>query len=404
MTIPAKQERVDLSAVGPNRFRSTQDYLRAIEDVADRVEDLTKIFQSVRRVIASQIFELGPTSIDPKNSPKAAPVKTLQKLIPQMNKLQKEFDVVTGLHAALEELDQIEADMTVRFNPTGNKELIGAAQRAAKELNNVRTKTLNALSNAYKFLNQLGSSTVPKDFSEFTEVISKSVSTLIEYRSVESFLYVIPQGNVFVFVNYLHLKDLKDESGRFYPEMNIVVSCAMKPEGKEYRITLTNKFSAPGSFPFGKQVANVKDAIKVLGFLLDLENFDNQFNRVPLSQILNENAIQKQSFSIDTMVKDIRPEEDMLEFTFKSGVKNREHAQRLAGQLHAQLQTFMRRTNARLRMRIGEHPNKKGFYVAFYFTREPGQGVIPEDLSFLKDRFKLSTPTVERIASLINNE
>lgn len=387
-----------------SRFRSIPDYLKAIEEVADKVSELTQLFQNVKRVIANQVFVIDSPEFDPKNSPKAESTGTLQKLIPNMQRLQKEFDIVTGLHAALEELDLIEADLEIRFNLTGSKELIGAAQKAAKMINTVRTKTRNELSVAYKFLNQLGTSSVPKDVSEFVEVLARAVSTTVEYKSVEPFLYVIPQGSTFVFVHYLHLKDLRDDSGKYYPELNVVTSASLLPTGKEFRITLLNKFSSPGSFPLGKQVSNVKDAVKVLGFLLDLENFDNQFNRVPLANILNQAQIQKQLFTIDTMVKEVTPEEDTLRFTFKSAVRNREHAQRLAGQLHAQLQPYVRRTNARLRQRIGEFPNKKGYYVEFYFVREPGQNVTPKDLEFLRDRFRLNAPTVDRIVKLINND
>lgn len=387
-----------------NRFRSIPDYLKAIEDVSDRVSELTKIFQDVRRAIAGQVFEIGPSGIDPKNSPEAAPVGVLKKLVPNMKKLQREFDVVTGLHAAMEELDLIEADLQVKFNLTGSQDLVGAAQKAAKMINTVRNKTRNELATAYRFLNQLGSSSVPKDVQEFVEVLAKAVSNVIEYKSVEPFLYVIPHEETFMFVHYLHLKELRDDSGKFYPELNVVTSAKLMPQGKEYRLTLLNKFSAPGSFPFGKRVSNVKDAVKVLGVLLDLENFDNQFNRVPLANILNQTQLQKKMFTIDTMVKEVKAEEDTIHFTFKTAVKNREHAQRLAGQLHAQLQPYVRRTNARMRQRLGEHPNNKGYYVEFYFVREPHQGVTAKDLEFLRDRFRLSTQTVDRIVHDINND
>lgn len=390
-------------------LRSVMDYVRLIRNIGDEVDDLASLFQAHRRALSSttKIFFGDDSPEDqPKNSPQPPSAKRLELIVPNLKKLEKNYEVVAQLHVKLEELRMIEADLQVRFST--DEELAPSATRAIKELKVIETKLLTTLSNAYKFLQQVAQSTLPPACAIFVDQLSSAVSKSLDYKVATPYIYVFPYNGTLVFSHYLHLQRLTDDSGKEFPELFVVSSfeltgvnekgAGLKP--KTYLTTL-NKFQAPGTFPLGKEVADIKTAVKVLSALLDLDNFENTFNRIPINQMIDPKFVIKEIFSIGNMVRELETDEDSLTFWFKDKVDSYSKATNLAKQLSVELQVLTRTGNVKVPMEIKQEP-RKGFRVRFHFVRASDVPITFDDLRFLQNRWNVSQANIERILTILN--
>lgn len=384
-------------------LRSITDYVRLVRSIGEDVEDLASLFQVHRRALAGVSLIVGDEEVDKIQSPLAPSTKTLKLVVPDLKELEKNYGVVAQLHAKLEELRMIEADVEIRFGR--DRDLAPSAQKIIKELNVIKNKLVLTLENAYKFLQKVAHARIPNAQVVFLDRLAAAVSKSIQYQSVSSYLYVYPYKDSLAFSSYLHLQDTVDLSGKKFGEMFIVTSFLLSSTAGKWTpyLATLNKFQAPGTFPLGKEVPDIKVAIKVLSALLDLDNFENDFNRLPLNQLIDPASMSKWLFTLSDKVASVEPDEDALTFHFKRDVNSSEKASKLAQQLNVELQVFTRRSNAKLRMKIDRKP-KGGWFVSFFFIKPADIPVTTSDLAFLKERFNLTPSAVERICNVINRE
>lgn len=392
-------------------LRSVMDYVRLIRNIGDEVDDLASLFQAHKRALAgggttTLILEGESPEDQPKNSPRSPSAKRLELIVPNLKKLEKNYEVVAQLHVKLEELRMIEADLQVRFST--DEELAPSAARAIKELKVIENKLMTTLSGAYKFLQQIAQSTLPTSCAIFVDQLASAVSKSLDYRSATPYVYVFPYNSTLVFSHYLHLQRLTDESGKEFPELFVVSSFELtgvteKGAGLRPKIYLTtlNKFQAPGTFPLGKEVADIKTAVKILSALLDLDNFENSFNRIPINQMIDPKFVIKEIFSIGNMVRELETDEDSLTFWFKKEVDSYSKATNLAKQLSVELQVLTRTGNVKTPMEIKQEP-RKGFRVRFHFVRASDVPITFDDLRFLQNRWNVSQANIERILTILN--
>lgn len=384
------------------KLRSVNDYLRRIKGISQEVDDLSDVFKAHRRALGATIVFEDESEMDLKNSPRGRSPSAVKFFdSPDAKQLEDEYAVVDRLHTKLLELNMIEADLQVKF--TVEEEISDAAKKAIRALTPIRQKIEHTLQDAYRFLTKVASKYVPRDFNDFVDKMGIAIASMIEYTEISDYLYAIPYTDTLAFLHYKKIDDVTDSEGKSFRSLIFVFSLVLSAKGQEMHVTMLNTMQPPGKFSLGKQVKDLKSGVQAIGALLDFENFANEFNRVPISKMIDPDMLKPSFFSVEGQIDKIRADVNSLIFDFKASVNSADKASTVASQLNVELQAFTRRANSRMRMTTARGA-KGRFSATFFFMRNDDQSVLPEDLGFLSKRFNIGPSSIKRICDIINNE
>jgi hypothetical protein len=393
-----------------NAKKGAKEYLKVLDELDKEIDELINLSQAHMRVLSSVQTELkaaltftlnqGDMLRDIKDSPKAPVGKKAVKKPSDLKKLERHYKVTVEMAKRLKHLDVIEAEIEMDYGPRGTMSLglDSAAKKVQQQLQVMRQRIYAALQEAYTFMTSLAQGRVPEQFEKMAMALSRIVSKALKYDKVTSYLYVYPEEDTIAFTQFFALKDLEDDSGRFFPQYLVVLTGILTDTGLQHYLNTLTTFSPPGTFDPGKEVKDAKDLRKIFGYLLDLDKVSNSIARVPLHNLLSDTPVKDQ-FSTKDLIHKLTVEEDELVFTFKRGV-TQEEVSGASQQINLELQALAKRTSSKVSMQVTRAGN---IWTATYsFVRKSEVPVAVSDLEFLKDRFDLKDATVKRIVDNIN--
>jgi len=397
-------------------FRSLVEVDRYLSQLKDELQDISSMlrtyqaqFARVERqpmVAADLSFKVGS---DPKKSPKIISDKIDKIVVPKLNVLQNNFMIVDQLSDKIQELEALEANVSVNFKGArGQPDTIKAIRtmRAAYEVQYKK---------ALDYLEDVGQKYAPTPLKELIKGVSEKLSEDLQYEKYKIAVYANeftrpgPEKKPItemMFTVYILLQNLTDDTGDIYPKFYIVFTCVLSPIGGdsthlsvEQHVTVMHDFQSPAKFHPGRRVYNVKEAMTEIGNLLSLENISNAIGTLPH----NLQSIDKDFFKAGAGEKIASVDVDPASFTFWfiKSVKKKD-ANALSASLYPQVKALIRNIrNAQLKMRPLESSGRLGVKFSIINLAKEGEINI-HDVSWLKETFNLRDDQMRDIVKVVN--
>lgn len=365
------------------------------------------------RKIMSALERFVITDIRPSRSPKVRQQKKVdvrlnKVVIPQVSKLKTQYGLAEDLYKQWQVLEATETQLQMQFRDSRD------LPRALDGLQQLKTKVKDSLQEVFKFLNSVAQAHVPRAFQEYVVALAAELSDHVVFRDSKTFLYVhASDSGSLVFSAYIMLEDALSESGSIAPTLYVTIQWNQGSVGEEpyLKLWLTNEFELPQDLirrGDGHSVSNVASATRVLGQLLDLENFSSSIGTIPLSLQLkiDPQTITKRNFSFRDYIQSVSVDHarQVLRVTFSraKGV-DKNSVQQMARVLYPEVKEMFKDSRTR-RIRMKPLRENDNWHIDFTVTEWAKSGQMTlQDVEWMKDKFGVTDQQLRRIAQLMTD-
>lgn len=315
--------------------------------------------------------------------------------VPNADALKKNYVAAERLSEQYKYLQTLENEVRMNFKGTKGSAL-DAALGSIKKLQQDVTANLKKL---FVALSQVAEGHAPKEYKTFVKALAVEIyeNKHVDCDSVKSMSYAaLDKEGELVFAGYIILTNAVSDEGKVAPTLYVVVKWTV---GGDVEIFVEHEFVAPGLLQAGETVENIQQAGKVVASQLSMEGFSQQIGNLPAEMQLKERELKPELFSVSEHLQGVNAKEDELIFTFKSGTKS-DAIKDMSTNLFQDVKSMLKKKRStKVRMQI------RGNQVVFTFVGlDVGHGVSPFDLEWLGTKFKLSLPTLRKLANTINND
>lgn len=398
-----------VTEIASAQFRSLSDAERQLKKIQDELKDVGALLRSYeaqfarveRQPILAADLTFKVNSDPEKKGGKIVTDKIDKVMIPKLDVLKKNFEVVDVLAEKIRDLEAMEANVSVNFKGVRGQQEMLKAIRATKA--GVETQMKNALS----YLETVGQKHAPSGFKDLLKSVSARLTQDIDFEksTLSVYAWQTPSDEQ-AFTVYIELKNLTDDTGDVYPKFYIVFTCVLAPVSGdktqlsvEYYVTVLHDFEAPGKYHAGRRVFNVKEAMNEIGHLLSMENISNAIGTLPH----NLHKVDKEFLKAGAgaRVKDIEVDPSSLTFWFVKDVKQTE-AKSLMNTMFVDVKGLLSHIRgAQVKMRMLEEEGRLGVRFSIISMAKEGQ-LNAQDLDWLRENFKLRDDQIRDIVKVVN--
>lgn len=397
-----------VTEIASAQFRSLSDAERYLKKIQEEIKDAGSLLRNYEaqfaRVERQPILAADLTfkiNSDPEKKAKLVGDKIDKVVIPKLDILKKNFDVVDTLAEKVRDLEAMEANISVNFKG------VRGQQEMLKAIRSTKAAAETQMSKALDYLKTVGEKHAPTSFKEFLKTMGARLRQDLDFERSTMTVYAWQTpANEQAFTVYFEMKNLTDETGDTYAKFFIVFTCVLAPISGdktqlsvEYYVTVMHDFESPGKFHVGRRVFNVKEALTEIGHLLSIENISNAIGTLPH----NLHKVDKEFLKAGAgaRVKDIDIDPSSLTFWFVKDVKINE-AKSLMNTMYVDVKGLLSHIrNAQVKMRMLEEDGRLGAKFSLINMAKEGQLNV-QDLDWLKDTFKLRDDQLRDVVKIVN--
>jgi hypothetical protein len=397
-------------------FRSLPEIQRHLKDIQERVRDAVALLRSFERKFTtasanqlrtdalSATFTIKHNTGETDGQPSSMRIvmdKVKKVVIPDVKTLTKNFDLADQLDGALFELQQMETVVKQNFAGVHNSDKLLAEIRRTFKV------TEQQWTDALKFLQNVASAHVPKEFSKFVQSVIDQIQAQLGVRKNENTLYVrINKTGNFEFTYYVRLVDITDDRGFVHPQQFLVFTCELVPSHEKntvnavYYLNVIREFQTPGHVGLGQMIQSVDDATKIVGHLLDLDNIDNSLGTLPIT--VDPSKISKDQFEYGRIIQSFSVDYSSISFVFISKASEKMVREAMQSLYYELSRGMFRNMKGKLKMR-GPFKELGQWKVTYTVTGFVGEGMIStDDLDFLRVRLGVSEDKLKQLVRVVN--
>ena len=383
--------------------RTLEDAMRSLKKFQEEVEALISLQKQFSRQTASGFtltVDTGPADAGLKNSP-AVPQQPASIMVKDMVALRKNYAVVQELWDVREAMEAYEVRTRQTFAKRGEDLETFSAENARLKLR--IDKELEA---AFGFLSNLAHSKLPAKFVTFNKALGMVLEKSIQYDDSKQYTYLYEVEGDLCFSTYSHLISVSDDDGTYYPDLFVVSSYRVSPQAADTFVAVLTKFAPPSERLLMRKVTTIKETMRALNMLLSMDNFSTSIGSLPLSTLLKEGTVKRDLFLYQNSIKTIEVDENQVILVLKPEVTSDPDVGRIINQINIDFQQATKKTGTKMSMAV-KKPTRtadKCYVVKFFFN--PPNDVLwatPEDLHFLKERFRLADGTFRSLLRTINS-
>jgi hypothetical protein len=423
--------------IADSPFRSLQEVERYLDLVQEQIEDegnlLKQYQQQFSRIEKAHLlcaapheFKIndeddgGTPSVPTRISPKIDAHKIDKIVIPKMDVLRKNFQLVDSLSEHIDMLETMHGNVSVAFR--GSR----GAPEALKAIKGLQRQAETKFSDALKFLSDIGTKYAPEPFRKLVEVTSTEMIQKLSFEKATTSLYCTEKDEgTLAFTFYVKLVDLTDEDdGDSFPEFYVVFTALLRSSGSSggtvsrgpnkglvkpipsstldmtYYITVMHQFETPGKFNVGKQIKDHVDAMQALGTMLAAESISNTIGALPHN--LDPEAMVKGNFRSGELVQTIEVDSDTLTFWFLTKV-NKAMAAKLTNSLLVDVRGMLKSTVKKAAFKVKSVTKGRSYGVRFTLTNPAAHEQMDiHAVQFMKDTFGLDDLKLRQIVQIVN--
>ena len=394
------------------QYRSLTDVERHLHFIKEQLNDADALLRTYRmqfaRVERAAIetaikFTIGPagTSLDGKKGAGKIVTNQIDKVvIPKMDAMRSNFEVVTQLSDKVQELETMYAAVEINFRG------VRGQPDTLKAIKTMKAGAEAKLDLALAFLKDIGDKYAPTSFKAMAKQVADKLNEDLDFDKAKIAVYATEMATgELSFTMYIELKNLRDENGETFAKFYIVLTCVLSPSPTEKNklsvetyVTVMHDFVAPGKFDAGKRVTTDKEALAEIGHLLSLENISTAIGTLPHNL---QNIDKKFLRTGADRVKDVEVDPSSFTFWFFKVVKEGE-ARTLMNALYSQVKAMLSHIRgAQVKMRVVEKDGQYGAkYSLINLARE--NQISVQDLDWLKQSFKLNDQKLHEVVKIIN--
>jgi hypothetical protein len=409
------KEARDVNDLTKTKFRSLDEVKEYLGQVFKNVQDAFKILQRYETLFASARFRLTAAgeftfkvnTDGSKTKPAAGDNTVVPKvdkvIIPNLDELKSNFDVVETLHDKLELLDGLLEQVGVNFR--------GDPQFKAMESSIKKMKATIAMKikSALTMMNKLAKKHEPTAFKKVVElIIGKTLASFKgQFKSKKEVVYVTSEdteyGTTLLFTHYLDMGGFTDDDQYTHSNFYIVFTSKVDNTGNVlYFVTVLPKFSIPGKFNPGQVFTDLKTGIHALSVQLELENFSGLLEALPIPI----KQLDITNFSAKAFIKEHKIAGDSIVFDLLPKVKTKEQRDGVITAIMADLRGLLLPL---IKANLKYHPQKlsKNWRITFRLTL-PDPSLIKEyradqhTLSLLQQRLGLTEDDIRKLLKFLN--
>jgi hypothetical protein len=388
------------------QYRSLTDVERHLQQIKDQLNDADALLRTYRlqfaRAETSAIkFTVGQDIDGPKKGGKIITNQIDKVVIPKMDALRSNFEVVNQLAEKVQELETMYASVEINFRGVrGQPDVL-------KSIKTMKAGAEKKLQDALDFLNDIGTKYAPTAFKEMTKKVAARLNEDLDFEKAKSAVYATEMATgELSFTLYIELKNLSDENGETWPKFYIVLTCVLVPIATdktklsvETYVTVMHDFQPPGRFDAGKRVTTDKEALAEIGHLLSLENIATAIGTLPHNLVGIDKKFLKTGAE---RVRDVEVDESSFTFWFLKAVKEAE-ARSLMNTLYPQVKAMLshiKRAQVKMRLLEASDGGWGAKYSLVNLARDDQISV--QDLDWLKKQFKMSDEKLREVVKIVN--
>ena len=374
-----------------------EDIWKRIREVSDRVTEILSLKDRVERQLTAAGLSLEVDLRNLKNSPKLDKLAPESIRIPGMAALKKNYRVLKELFDSLTEIESMEARIRVSMGPDSGIN----SEKALSEISRLKDQVKTGIHTSLDFLSDLSNKHHPKSLEEFASIVQNILSADLQYEkiSLRSFIFTAEDESL-CFSDYLRITGVTGEDGKYTPQLFVVLTYKTGQKPEVY-LAVTTAFMPPSDDLLAKRVSSIQETMRAIAFLLDLEKISNEIGTLPVSLVMNPNALNKSLFSYQQHVSKILVEKDSVSFLLKPSIKEKKDVDNISTKIFNELQVVIKKSKARMRMQIFKI--RSTFRITFRFVTATGLPLVDSsDLQFLADRFNLDSESIGKIVRVMN--
>lgn len=249
-------------------------------------------------------------------------VKLAKFVPPNKATLAKHAEMLHKLHGNEMDLNAAEGMLLHSFNSGSAQRSVLAAIKALKK------ETQAGLDKAFSVLNNVGINHIPPEMTTVVKEMGKYVETHIPKTQYTEFHddmdYVVPattdgKGDEFQFCHYTQLKNLKNDKGYVFENFFFILTGVVNTLGiMRFYVNAFPNFIAPGHYPLGRAVVDVKGIETRLHLLMMRNDIDTEFESRPLA--LTPQDLKAKGFTAVPGVKNVEVKNNVLTVDMGKGV------------------------------------------------------------------------------------
>lgn len=394
-----------------NKFRSLQEVKRYLDQQAQQLRDDFQIVdQNIKQLTAMakptrvEAIEIKVLELNDSGKPSGKRRRTINTdfpvvKVPNKANLTKNYREAEKLSQQYKALVQNENDVRMTFRNASNPNFLSLMSNFTKLKSDIEKK----LRELFKALSAVAEGHAPKEYKKFLAglVDELNENQHIDCDSISNFTYVgLNRAGDLLFAGYIVLANAVSDEGKSVPHLYVVVRWAVSGEtAGDVDVFVEHDFVEPGLLTGGIVVENLGEAVKAITNQLSLEGFSSQIGNLPVSmQLKDPERLNKDAFNASGKVKSIQVGQDEITFKLVHGVSARE-VEEISNQLFQEMRSILKnKRTAKLRMRRGKDQ------IEFFISNlDHSNGITPQDLEFLREKYSLSDQVMRKISNEINN-
>lgn len=326
----------------------------------------------------------------------------LDKIVPSIRQLQKQYGLVEDMYRKYRSLESIEIQINMAF--ADGRDL----QKALGEIYRVKNKVVEQMRKILTYLNDVAKAHVPSNFQNYMEVIRGEVEEHVLFKDSSLFLYVnvTDTGNL-AFTYYLMLEDVVNQEGEVSPHLYIAVQLVLDINGREepcVNVYLDYDFELPNQLlndGMGMSVDSAQSAIQALSTMLETESFKSSLGVLPLTVNKNSEFLASDLFNYRDYINKVAVDGSTMIFILKKLEASKDVVKTIAYKLSQEVKELIRRSkNTRLAMDIEKVEDT--YSIVFRIIGNSEGEFSTYDAEFLKYRFGLTDTQLRRVVNILN--
>lgn len=388
------------------KFRSVEEIKRWISMQQEQVrEDSMLVDQLVTQlaasfakvpVLAAEFKFLDISGDAPKRRKRTVDLKFPVVKVPNGPELKKHY-------AAAEKLSEqykliLNTQNEIRMNFKGGllkdhtsqsyHEMMGAMEKLKTDLETTLRKLFASLAN-------IAQGHAPKEYMQFMEELTEQLGKVhIECDSARSMTYAaLDKEGALVFGGYIILQNAVNDEGRVLPHLYVVVKWTV---GGDVEIFVESEFVAPTLLHHGTMVEKMAEAVTAIRRQLTLEGFSAQVGTLPVSMQLRtpNSGLHKDLFQASEYIKDVKAEPNELIFILTTSDKST--VDQVSASIYLEIKALLKKKRSTtVRMKL------EGNKLVFTFSNLEHDGLHPQDLAFLEDKYDLNPTQLRKIVNVL---
>jgi hypothetical protein len=374
---------------------SPDDFLKRIRNLGEQVDDILSM-QSLtqRQLLASMVLEVNLPDI--KNSPKLDKLQPESLGVQSLPKLRKNYAVLQDLYDTLLVVESLEAKIKTGVRRSGDIN----TDKAFAQTEILKKKIKQGIDNALSFLEGLAKQRHPKALAKFATIVQEALSKSLNYQDIKMRSYVFEEDGVICYSDYIRLQTVIDERENSHPQVFIALTYKTGPKPSVY-VAVMKQFEVPGKNTLLRPVKTIQETMHAISMLLDMDGIENSMGSLPVALLTKPGSITKDLFSFESYISTVAVDEHSVVFNLKATVTDRALIDKISAKVFKELQSIVRKSNARLRMttkKVG-----RTYALSFYFVTANDTPLVDRsDVKFLQDRFNIDDGTLDKIVNVMN--